>query len=58
MTIIYILIPVSIVLVGLAAGAVFWAVGAGQFDDLESPAWDVLQEDTNEQGHVDERARR
>jgi cbb3-type cytochrome oxidase maturation protein len=59
MTIIYVLIPVSIVLVGLAAWAFFWAVGAGQFDDLDSPAWDVLQDDgPHEGGERDERSRR
>jgi cbb3-type cytochrome oxidase maturation protein len=59
MTIIYVLIPVSIVLVGLAAWAFFWAVGAGQFDDLDSPAWDMLHDDAAEpQDHADERPRR
>ena len=59
MTIIYVLIPVSIVLVAFAAWAFFWAVGAGQFDDLESPAWDVLQDDAVEpQDQRDERSQR
>ena len=45
MSIILFLIPISIVLVGCACWAFFWAVGAGQFDDLDSPAWDILDED-------------
>ncbi len=45
MTILFILIPLGLVLVGAALWAFFWAVGDGQFDDLESPAWSVLAED-------------
>ena len=41
----YILVPVSIVLV-LGIGWVFWlALGSGQFDDLERPGLDVLDDD-------------
>ncbi|HSN70847.1 MAG TPA: cbb3-type cytochrome oxidase assembly protein CcoS [Steroidobacteraceae bacterium] len=47
MTIIFVLIPVTIVLVGIAGWAFFWAVGAGQFDDLDSPAWDVLSDEAS-----------
>ena len=42
MSIVYILIPLGIVLLGFAAWAFFWAVGAGQFDDLDTPGWSVL----------------
>jgi len=42
MSILLLLIPVTLVLVGLACWAFFWAVGDGQFDDLETPAWEVL----------------
>ena len=45
MEIIYILIPLSLVLVGVAIWAFFWAVGTGQFDDLDSPALDILDND-------------
>jgi cbb3-type cytochrome oxidase maturation protein len=45
MSIILFLIPISIVLVACACWAFFWAVGAGQFDDLDSPAWDILQDE-------------
>ena len=41
----YLLIPLSVALV-FAAGAVFWwALGTGQFDDLEGPAERILMED-------------
>lgn len=45
MNIIFVLIPLGLVLVGLALWAFFWAVSDGQFDDLESPGWSVLADD-------------
>lgn len=42
MGIIFVLIPISLVLLGLACWAFFWAVGSGQFEDLDSQAWDIL----------------
>ncbi len=45
MTIIYVLIPLGLVLLLAAVAAFFWAVRAGQFDDLETPAWRVLLDD-------------
>jgi cbb3-type cytochrome oxidase maturation protein len=45
MTVIFMLIPLGLVLVGFAIWAFFWAVGDGQFDDLESPGWSVVAED-------------
>ena len=41
----YLLVPLSVALVFLI-GALFWrALSTGQFDDLERPALDVLEED-------------
>ncbi|MES1943543.1 cbb3-type cytochrome oxidase maturation protein [Salinisphaera sp. PC39] len=45
MNIILILVPLSLVLVALAVWAFFWAVGSGQFDDLDSPAYRILLDD-------------
>mgnify|MGYP001814360699 CR=1 FL=1 len=45
MNILYLLIPLSIILIGFAVWAFIWAVGSGQFDDLESPAWRILMDD-------------
>lgn len=45
MNILYLLIPLGIILIGFAVWAFFWAVGSGQFDDLESPAWRILMDD-------------
>ncbi|MBR2514363.1 MAG: cbb3-type cytochrome oxidase assembly protein CcoS [Halomonas sp.] len=45
MTILYLLIPLSLILLGLAVWAFFWAVKHDQFDDLEGPAYRVLFDD-------------
>lgn len=45
MEILYLLVPLSVVLV-FAIGAVFWwALASGQFDDLEGPAQRVVMDD-------------
>ena len=45
MDIVYLLVPLSLVLV-FAIGAVFWwALHRGQFDDLEGPAHRVIMDD-------------
>ena len=48
MSIVYLLIPLGLVLVGIGLWAFFWAVGSGQFDDLDSPGWTVLEDDAAE----------
>ncbi|MEO0997808.1 MAG: cbb3-type cytochrome oxidase assembly protein CcoS [Pseudomonadota bacterium] len=45
MSILYLLIPLGLLLLGLAVAAFFWAVGSGQFDDLDSPAMRVVLDD-------------
>lgn len=45
MSIIYIMIPLGLVLVGLAVWALLWAIRSGQFDDLESQGWSVVLDD-------------
>ncbi len=45
MNILYLLIPLGLILVGLAVAAFFWAVRSGQFDDLETPAMSVVMDD-------------
>jgi cbb3-type cytochrome oxidase maturation protein len=45
MSIIFVLIPVSLVLVGIGVWAFFWAVRTGQFDELDSAAWEILLDD-------------
>ena len=43
--ILYLLIPLSLVLVFLIGVVFWWAVDSGQFDDLEGPAHRILQDD-------------
>jgi cbb3-type cytochrome oxidase maturation protein len=50
MEILYLMVPLGLVLVGLGLWAFFWAVGSGQFDDLDSPGWSVLEEDKGATG--------
>ena len=45
MDIIYALVPLSILLIGIAVLIFFWAVRAGQFDDMDSPAHKILFDD-------------
>ncbi len=52
MSILLVLIPLSVLLLGAAVWAFFWAVRTGQFDDLESPAWRILTDD-NERSDQD-----
>ena len=50
MEIMYLLIPLSVVLV-FAIGAVFWwSVRSGQFDDLEGPGYRVLMDEDKAPG--------
>ncbi len=47
MEILYLLIPLSLVLVGVIAWVMLWAVRAGQFEDLEGPAQSIIMDDDN-----------
>ena len=49
MDILYLLIPLSIVLVFLVGAVFWWSLRSGQFDDLEGPAHRVLQDDDDDQ---------
>lgn len=42
---IYLLIPLSLLLVGVAVWAFFWAVNGGQFEELDERAEVALEED-------------
>ena len=56
MNILLMLLPISLVLLGLAIAAFAWAVRKGQFDDLDTPALDIL-DDAPPKPHPDARAR-
>jgi cbb3-type cytochrome oxidase maturation protein len=45
MDILILLIPLSLVLVGVIAWIMLWAARSGQFDDLEGPAHSVIMDD-------------
>ena len=45
MEILYLLIPLSVVLVFLIGAVFWWSVKSGQFDDLEGPAHRILEDD-------------
>jgi len=45
MEIIYLLIPVSLFLLGLIVWILLWAVRDGQYDDLEGPAHRILMDE-------------
>lgn len=48
MSVLIYLVPVSLVLLGLAVWAFWWAVRRGQFDDLDTPAIDILADDSKD----------
>ncbi len=50
MRILLLLIPISVALLGLAIAAFVWAVRRGQFDDLDTPALDILVDNDRPRG--------
>lgn len=44
MDVLYLLIPISLVMIGLIIGVFLWAIKSGQFDDLEGPAHEILMD--------------
>ncbi len=54
MNILLLLIPLSLVLLLVGIGAFVWAVRNGQFEDLDTPAIDILAgDDPAPPGHDD-----
>jgi hypothetical protein len=41
----FLLIPISLLLIGLLAWIFYWSVKVGQFDDLEGPGEAILMDD-------------
>ncbi len=55
MNMLYVLIPIALILLGVAIWALFWAIRTGQFDDLDSQGWNpVLDDDQAPPGTDDE----
>ena len=53
MSILLALIPISLILLGIAVAAFVWAVKRGQFDDLDTPALDILRDDPHDRRPAD-----
>jgi cbb3-type cytochrome oxidase maturation protein len=45
MTNLLILIPAALFLGGLGLAAFLWSLRNGQYDDMDGPAWRVLEDD-------------
>lgn len=50
----YLLIPVSVLLVFIIGLIFWWSVRQGQFDDLEGPAYRVLMDDDKASSEADQ----
>ncbi|AXR06634.1 cbb3-type cytochrome oxidase assembly protein CcoS [Salinimonas sediminis] len=60
MSIIYVLIPLAVIIVGIAVAVFFWAVRSKQFDDLDRQGYSILFDDDlppEEKKLADERKR-
>lgn len=54
MSMVYVLIPLAILLLGVAVWALLWAIKSGQFDDLESHGWSVVLDDDQKPPPLDD----
>ena len=55
MTFLLALIPIALVLLGVAVIAFVWAVRSGQFEDIEAAPLDILADDESPAGPRDAR---
>jgi cbb3-type cytochrome oxidase maturation protein len=46
MSVVFIVLPLALLVVGAAVGAFVWSARSGQMDDLETPAVRMLHDDT------------
>ncbi len=56
MSVIYVVLPIALVIVGLAVAAFVWSVRTGQLDDLETPAVRMLYDEQQGSAHKPPRA--
>ncbi len=54
MGILFVLLPITLILAGIAVGAYIWAHRNHQFDDLETPAFRVLFDEKQERKEENE----
>ena len=45
MAILYLLIPISLIILAIAVWVFMWAIRSGQYEDLEGPAHRILMDD-------------
>jgi cbb3-type cytochrome oxidase maturation protein len=45
MNILYLLVPISLIVMGVAVWVFLWAIRSGQYEDLEGPAHRILMDD-------------
>ncbi len=45
MNMVFVLVLLSLALAGVAVWALIWAINKNQFDDLDSPAYSILDDD-------------
>jgi cbb3-type cytochrome oxidase maturation protein len=48
----YLLIPMSLVVIAVVVMILYWAVKGGQFEDLEGPGHSILMDDDVSPNHV------
>ena len=55
MEIILVLVPISLLLIGIAIGVFVWAVNNDQFEDLDRQGYEILfdEDDSKEEGDED-----
>ena len=58
MEIVFVLLPLSLLLVAIAFLAYVWALRSGQFDDLDTPARRMVVDEDAESGGGKERVRK
>lgn len=54
MSVIYIVVPLALLVVGAAVAAFVWAVNRGQFDDLDTPPVRMLHDDAEQEAPPDD----
>jgi cbb3-type cytochrome oxidase maturation protein len=50
----YLLIPLALLILVIIVAILFWAIGNGQFDDLEGPAHSILMDDDTDRNFQQE----
>lgn len=57
MNMLYVLIPLALLLLAVAAWALLWAIRSGQFDDLDSQGWSVVLDEDRKLATADPEAK-